>query len=112
VDECKPLVRGREGALHQDGGVAGAQRVGLLRGKAVQVAAMKSKLKVPATKLLRLKHDELLSILLQFCFQFNLRRYIVVPDAPTAPDFHMWELIDQQELAAKAGPSTTSALFE
>ena len=37
--------------------------------------------------------------------------FFVVSDAPTAPDFHMWEMIDQQELAAKAGPSSTSSFL-
>ena len=41
-------------------------------GEAVQVQPMKSKLKAPGTKLLKLKYDNLLS---NFAFNFNLRRY-------------------------------------
>ena len=41
---------------------------------------MKPMLKAPGTKRLKLKYDQLLSILLQFCFNFafsfNLRRYM------------------------------------
>jgi hypothetical protein len=42
------------------------------KGKAVQVEPMKSKLKPPGTKRLKLKCDTLLS---SFAFKFNLRRY-------------------------------------
>jgi len=38
----------------------------------VQVDPIKPKLTPPGTKLLKLKYDELLSILLQFCCQFQL----------------------------------------
>jgi len=41
-------------------------------GRAVQVDPMKPKLKPPGTKRLKVKHDKSLSILLQFCFQFQL----------------------------------------
>jgi len=44
----------------------------LLRGRAVQVAPIKPTLKAPGTKRLKLNYDKLLSILLQFCFQFQL----------------------------------------
>ena len=39
-------------------------------GRAVQVDPMNPTMKVPGTKLLKLKHDKQLSILLQCCFQF------------------------------------------
>ena len=43
-----------------------------LHGKAVQVEPMKSMVKAPGTKRLKLKYDKLLS---KFAFNFNLRRY-------------------------------------
>jgi len=69
VDECKPLVPG----VRAGGGGARAH----LRGEAVQVEPMKSKLKAPGTtsNRLKLKYEKLLSSL---AFNFNLRRYIVV----------------------------------
>jgi len=36
---------------------------------------MKPTLKAPGTKRLKVKYDKLLSILLQCCFQIDLRRY-------------------------------------
>jgi len=42
------------------------------RGRAVQVYPIKPKFKPPGTKRLKVKYDEVLSILLQFCFQFQL----------------------------------------
>jgi len=45
---------------------------GPLQGEAMQVDPMKPTLKAPGTKRLKLKYDKLLSILLQFCFQFKL----------------------------------------
>jgi hypothetical protein len=50
-------------AIHMRSGVAG---------QSVQVDPIKPTLKAPETKRLKLKHDELLSILLQFCFQIHL----------------------------------------
>jgi len=44
----------------------------LLRGRAVQVTPIKTVLKVPGAKQLKLKHDKLLAILLQFCFRNQL----------------------------------------
>ena len=41
------------------------------RGWAVQVDPIKPTLKAPGTKRSKLKYDNLLSILLQFCFQFQ-----------------------------------------
>ena len=41
-------------------------------GEAVQVDPIKTKLKLPGTKRLKLKYDELLST---FAFKLNLRRY-------------------------------------
>jgi len=52
------LIRERRISSHQQ------------HGKAVQVEPMKSTLKAPGTKRLKLKHDKLLSILHQFCFNF------------------------------------------
>jgi len=42
------------------------------QGRAVQVDPIKYVLKAPGTQLLKLKHDKLLSISLQFCFQSQL----------------------------------------
>jgi len=47
----------------------------------VQVAPIKSTLKAPGTKRLKLKRDEPLS---NFAFNFKLRRYTPVDDAETA----------------------------
>jgi hypothetical protein len=66
VDECKPLASGEPAVT--DPAAAAALR----RGTAVQVEAMKSKLKAPGTERLILKYDDLLSI---FAFKFDLRRY-------------------------------------
>ena len=41
-------------------------------GRAVQVQPMKPMLKAPVTQRLKQRHDELLTILLQFCFKFQL----------------------------------------
>ena len=43
----------------------------------MQVDPIRPKLKVPGTKRLKLKYDNLLS---SFAFNFNLRRYILVVD--------------------------------
>jgi hypothetical protein len=62
------LPRGGE---HAAGGVAGGGSGGR-HSRAVQVHSIKPTLKVTGTKLLKLKHDKLLSILLQFCIQIQL----------------------------------------
>jgi hypothetical protein len=49
----------------------GARAVQAARGRAVQVDPIKPTLKALGTKPLKLKYDKLLSILLQFCFQFQ-----------------------------------------
>jgi len=79
VDECEPLGQGGCGADHVlCGGGGGGGRVlrgagrGGQRGRAVQVHPMKSKLKPPGTKRLKLKCDIMLST---SAFKFNLRRY-------------------------------------
>jgi hypothetical protein len=48
------------------------RRGGVPQVKAVQVDPIKPTFKPPGIKLLKLKHDEMLSILLQFCFQIQL----------------------------------------
>ena len=50
----------------------GVLRIGIDPGKAVQADPVKPKLNPPGTKRLKLKYNELLWILLQFCFQFQL----------------------------------------
>ena len=70
VDECKPLAGGVRRPGHGGGGAAAQGQ-----GEAVQVEPMKLMLKPPGTKRLKLKYYKLLSILLHFCFQINLRRY-------------------------------------
>ena len=63
MDEWKPLIGGR---------VRGGVRDAVLeRGRAVQVDAIKPKLKAPEIKLLKLKYDKPLS---KIAFKFNLRR--------------------------------------
>ena len=61
------------GPCGEGGGVHAAAGAGRHQGKPVQVEPMKPTLKVPGTKRLNLKYDELLS---SFAFNFNLRRYI------------------------------------
>jgi len=52
-------------------------------GEAVQVEPMKSKLKAPGTKRLKLNHDIMLS---SFAFKFNLRLYtLAVPCRKSSP---------------------------
>jgi len=75
------LRRYMKGVLDEFGGVS-AQVLDLSDaniwgggGRAVQVHPMKPTLKAPETKRLKVKHDQLLSILLQCCFQNDLRRY-------------------------------------
>ena len=41
----------------------------------MQVAPIRPTLKAPGTQRFKLKYDQLLSILLEFAFKFNLRRY-------------------------------------
>ena len=50
-------------------------------GRAVQVGPMKSTLKAPGSKLLKLEHEIMLS---NFAFNFNLRRYTSVHDSDQA----------------------------
>ena len=69
MDECKPLRSGGGGHPR----VLRAQQPEQC-GRAVQVKPMKSMLKTPVTKCLKLKCNNLLS---NFAFNFNLRRYNV-----------------------------------
>ena len=57
----------------------------LAQGMAVQVDPVKPVWKAPGTKRLKLKHAELLLILLQFCFQFQLAPLQQAPPSPAAP---------------------------
>jgi len=66
------------------------------RGRAVQVEIMKPKLKLPGTKLLKLRCDILAS---NSAFKFNLRRYATCYTATPA-------LIDAAERAEEAGAYT------
>jgi hypothetical protein len=61
VEECAPLVVG-------DGAAADARQ-----GEVVQLEPMKSNLKAPGTKRLKLKYHILLSTV---AFNFNMRRYV------------------------------------
>jgi hypothetical protein len=73
VEECKPLGGGHsadEGRWSDGRGGA--------RGRAVQVEPIKAQLKLPGTKRMKLKCHESLS---KFAFNFNLRRYNVLPEA-------------------------------
>jgi hypothetical protein len=51
-----------------------------LQGRALQILTMKTMLKAPRTKRLKLKHDEAASI---FALKFNLRRYSKPPTHQT-----------------------------
>jgi len=74
VDACKPLVQGsqlgqekREMAVDVPQKTSGISR----HGRPVHVDPVKPKLKPPGTTPWNLKYCELLSILLQFCFQMQ-----------------------------------------
>ena len=78
-DECKPLPQG--GATQRGGGGGGAgggrrrrgrRRAAVPPGRAVQLDPIKSTLRAPVIKRLKLNYDEPLS---NFAFNFNLRRY-------------------------------------
>jgi len=58
--------------------------------------------KAPGTKRLILKYDEQLSILLKFCFQFKLRRYIGARSCPPIRTYTAEGLESQLAAAAEA----------
>jgi hypothetical protein len=64
------MWRSLPGAVHAGGGR-------LHPGRAVQVDPIKTMLKAPGTKRLKLKCDDVAS---SFAFNFNLRRYILSPN--------------------------------
>ena len=72
MDECKPLVRG-DGAAPDC--VLVRARGNVRRGKAVQVAPIKSTLEAPGSKPVKVQCDEPLS---NFAVNSNLRRYAAV----------------------------------
>ena len=69
-------------------------------GRAAQVEPLKSMLKAPGAKRLKLKHDKLLS---NFGFDFNLHRYNLVRTAEQKPDEALLSINSFQ----KAGPRAT-----
>ena len=73
MDECKPLLHGVRGGDRLPAG-RHRQDGGIVRGRAVQVDAMKPTLKAPGTKRLKLYYDEPPS---NSAFKFNLHRYSV-----------------------------------
>jgi hypothetical protein len=56
--------------------------------------------KAPGTKSLKLEYDNMLSILLQFCFQIQVRRYTKGVASPPAP-------VDHADLSDLSGFSTS-----
>jgi len=69
VDECQPLVTGRDNPLD----LLDRLRRQAVQGKAVQVDPIKPVLKAPGSVLLKLRNYGVLS---DFAFNFNLRHYI------------------------------------
>jgi len=77
VNECKPLVHGQR----RDGGVGRRGAPGAGPGRAVQVDPIEPKLKPPGYTRLKPKHNSSLS---SFAFKFNLRRYSLAEEPPSA----------------------------
>jgi hypothetical protein len=95
VNVCKPLVGGRRRIVRRcgrGGGLRGVPHVRAPRGgpggggqpsRAVQVDPIKSTLKAPGTKRLKLKHDEVHT---SFAFKINLRRYNLAAELEQAEE--------------------------
>ena len=93
MDERKPLSHGAQVAVPQVPGVRAPARP-IVRGRAVQVDPIKHTLKAPGSVLLKLRID---GPVLNFAFNFNLRRYKVA---------------QLEGAAATAGDSFLTRLFE